>query len=1042
MKIILLNGTFIFIKISVLNFKYLFILFCCLSLSQLQAQLCAGSLGDPVVNIDFGSGTGRGSALGSSITAYTYASSGELDEGQYTIANSTSGLKGTAWHITSDHTGNANGYMMVTNCATVAGEGIFYTKTVSGLCSGTTYEFSAWIMNVMNFSSANPNVTFRISSTSGTLLGSYNTGNIGFSSSPKWLQYGLFFTTGLENEVVITILNSAPSARPGNDLALDDITFRACGPIVTSIIQNNSSTDLSVCKSEVTTYTVEGSIGTSVYTDPAYQWQVSSDNGVSWTDIAGATTTTYTFQTSAIAGTYLYRMATAQNTNITSASCRVVSNLITITVNDSSVEATITITQPICELPSGTITVTDPTNSTYSIDGVNYQTSNVFSGLSGGNYSVTAKGSSGCASSPIIANINTVSISNTTPTVDVIQPVICTNPLGTITVTSLDDEYSFDNGTTWTSINVKSGLEAGFYLIKTKNNSNCETTALSVEIIVPPGYPPTPTVTITQPDCLVQTGTITISDVAAEYSFDNGLTWTTSNSKNTLNAGKYFMLIKNALGCVSLVPYEVEIIAYDNIEPLPIAINPQQFCVQQNATLNDIVITGTNIKWYDAASNGNLLTVTTLLQNGTYYATQTVTICESERIPVEINIQNTPMPTGISVQDFCTTQKPTIASLVVSGTFIVWYDSATNGTLVPATTDLGNGVTYYASQTVNGCESVNRLAILVSIVTPSIPVNDVSDIICDDENDGSELVDLTSYQSQITSNTTVSITYFSSLSGAENQTASEQITTTANYNLSLGTTIIYVRIDSNDKCYQVVLLNLSLVSEPIIPISDTVSLCQNENVTIDAGSGFDSYLWSTGETSEKITVAAAGSYSVTVTQNHSNTVCSSTKDFSVQLSNAATIAQIETQDWTDSENVISVELADVSLGSYEYSLDGITYQDSNTFSGLISGDYTVYVRDKNGCGITNQEVFILNYPKFFTPNGDGYNDTWAVKFSESEPGLNTKIFDRYGKLLKELGVTAAWDGTYNGYELPSTDYWFVVVRASGKVYKGHFAMKR
>jgi gliding motility-associated-like protein len=162
----------------------------------------------------------------------------------------------------------------------------------------------------------------------------------------------------------------------------------------------------------------------------------------------------------------------------------------------------------------------------------------------------------------------------------------------------------------------------------------------------------------------------------------------------------------------------------------------------------------------------------------------------------------------------------------------------------------------------------------------------------------------------------------------------------------------------------------------------------------------------------------------------------------VQLSNAATIAKIETQDWTDAENVITVELADTSLGNYEYSLDGITYQDSNTFSGLLSGDYTVYVRDKNGCGTVNQEVFLLNYPKYFTPNQDGYNDTWAVKFSQSEPGLITEIFDRYGKLLKEFGATSAWDGTYNGHELPSTDYWFVVTRANGKVYKGHFAMKR
>jgi gliding motility-associated-like protein len=82
------------------------------------------------------------------------------------------------------------------------------------------------------------------------------------------------------------------------------------------------------------------------------------------------------------------------------------------------------------------------------------------------------------------------------------------------------------------------------------------------------------------------------------------------------------------------------------------------------------------------------------------------------------------------------------------------------------------------------------------------------------------------------------------------------------------------------------------------------------------------------------------------------------------------------------------------------------------------------------------------YPKFFTPNNDGYHDKWKVKFSEYEPGLIVKIFDRDGKLLKELGHEGAWDGTLNGQELPSTDYWFLVQRADGKEYRGHFTMKR
>ena len=160
------------------------------------------------------------------------------------------------------------------------------------------------------------------------------------------------------------------------------------------------------------------------------------------------------------------------------------------------------------------------------------------------------------------------------------------------------------------------------------------------------------------------------------------------------------------------------------------------------------------------------------------------------------------------------------------------------------------------------------------------------------------------------------------------------------------------------------------------------------------------------------------------------------------MSNVAKITNIETQDWTDNENIITVNTSSNSYGNYEFSIDGINYQDSNIFSGLISGAYTVYVRDKNECGIAKDEIFLLMYPKFFTPNGDGYNDTWAIKYSHIEPNLKVDIFDRYGKLLKRLTNKNSWDGKCNGHELPSTDYWFVVTRENGKEYRGHFNMKR
>ncbi|MBC7845475.1 MAG: T9SS type B sorting domain-containing protein [Flavobacterium sp.] len=474
----------------------------------------------------------------------------------------------------------------------------------------------------------------------------------------------------------------------------------------------------------------------------------------------------------------------------------------------------------------------------------------------------------------------------------------------------------------------------------------------------------------------------------------------------------------------------------------PTTNSPQTFCIQQNATLNSVAISGQNIKWYDALTNGNLLANTTLLQNGiTYYASQIINGCESERVPVLINIQNTATPTGNSSQTFCASQNPTLDTMVITGTAIKWHDNSTAGNILPISTPLLDGQTYYASQTLNDCESPTRLAITVALIS-TLPANNYDELFCDDLNDGTETVDLSSYNSSVISNTTnYNFTYYSSLSGAENETASNKISNFSSYKLALRENKIYVRINSNTPCYAVAELKLTLLSKPKITIEDIVPICDNNTITIDAGAGFDSYLWSNGAMTQTISVTNPGNFSVTVIDNHATISCSSTKAFTVKKSNKATINAIESKDWTDDDNTITVFVT--GNGEYEYSIDGENYQDSNVFSGLASGKYTILVRDKNGCGTAKDEVYLLMFPKFFTPNGDGYNDTWKIKFSDIEEGLTVKIYDRYGKLIKMLdNQTDGWNGTFNRAQLPADDYWFIVTRANGTEYKGHFSLKR
>ena len=698
----------------------------------------------------------------------------------------------------------------------------------------------------------------------------------------------------------------------------------------------------------------------------------------------------------------------------------------------------VVVTNPIgCTSSTGSIMISTVANLYSFDDGVTWNTSNT-ANLSPGNYLIRIKYTNGCPSIAYAATINTPPNAPSTPILNVSQPVSCSNPFGSISITSAAYQYSFDNGANYSTNPISGNLAAGTYLVRVKNSSGCESVALSVKINSPTDYPVNPTFTTIQPDCNNLKGTIIITDIAAEYSLDNGVTWKTNAVQSNLDPGTYYIKVKNSIGCISNAT-TIILIPFTNFTPKPTLTNPQTFCIQQNATLSSIAITGQNIKWYDALTNGPLLSDTTPLQNGiSYYASQTINGCESERIPVLINIQNTPAPTGNTNQSFCTTQNPTVSSIVISGNNIKWYNSI--GVLLSNSTSLQDGVTYNATQTVNGCESLSKIAVTISLIN-TLPANNYEELFCDDLNDGSEKVNLSNYNSKLISNTLgYRFSYYSTSLGAENQLAANQITTFSNYNLVVGENKIYVRINSNTPCYAVTELKLTLLSKPIISIQDIVPICENNTIIIHADAGYDSYLWSNGATTPSITVSTPGNFSVTVTNNYSTISCSSTKNFEVKKSNSATITAIETKDWTNNENTITIFTS--GAGDFEYSIDGIHFQDSNKFSALYSGAYTVHVRDKNGCGTATDEVFLLMYPKYFTPNGDGFNDTWNIKFSELETNLTVKIFDRYGKLIKELIQNNDWNGTMNGHELPSDDYWFVVTRADGKEYKGHFTLKR
>lgn len=254
---------------------------------------------------------------------------------------------------------------------------------------------------------------------------------------------------------------------------------------------------------------------------------------------------------------------------------------------------------------------------------------------------------------------------------------------------------------------------------------------------------------------------------------------------------------------------------------------------------------------------------------------------------------------------------------------------------------------------------------------------------------------------------------------------------------------IYARIMNIQGCYSDYPVNLVVNTFDTILADETIGLCENSILNLDAGSGFTSYEWNTDppQFTQQITVNSGGSYEVTVTNSFN---CSKTKTFTVEASGIATIEDIIINDFQEN-NSATIQISASSLGNYEFSLDDINYQDSNIFTNLLEGEYTVYVNDKKKCGVAKRTFYILDYPKYFTPNGDNYNDTWYIKNLRKRNLQNStiSIFDRYGKLIKQYNAnTEAWDGTFNGSNLPSNDYWFTLELTNGKIIKGHFTLKR
>jgi len=284
-----------------------------------QAQFCTGTLGDNIFTEgNFGEGTANLLSPDPNIAlGYNYTFNVPPVDGEYIITNNTANWSGlyNTWLGIGDNSNNPNGYMMVVNASNEPG--IFYEQMVTGLCENTLYEFSADIINLIKVGTPDhidPNVSFLLDG-----VEFFSTGNI--PESNEWMTYGFTFTTGIgadSETLTLSLRNNAPGGN-GNDLALDNISFRACGP---EIVILPDDTVINLCE-ENSSNVLQTTVLGSQYANPAFQWQQSFDEGISWEDIVGATGDAYTHPQSPT-GMYYYRLLVADGTsNLASDKCRV-----------------------------------------------------------------------------------------------------------------------------------------------------------------------------------------------------------------------------------------------------------------------------------------------------------------------------------------------------------------------------------------------------------------------------------------------------------------------------------------------------------------------------------------------------------------------------------------------------------------------------------------------------------------------------------------------------------------------------------------------
>lgn len=309
----------------------------------------------------------------------------------------------------------------------------------------------------------------------------------------------------------------------------------------------------------------------------------------------------------------------------------------------------------------------------------------------------------------------------------------------------------------------------------------------------------------------------------------------------------------------------------------------------------------------------------------------------------------------------------------------------------------------------NGCPSA--FGTINFKIAPQIALNNVlPQKICDEDRSGNEPLDLSLYSNRFTSQAN-NITFYETLNDAKkkinNISASQNLTSNKSY---------FLRFENNTNCPAVGEMKFIFKTPKISPISDTI-ICKDHRIALDAGPGFDAYLWDSGSINSNSGAMSVGEHWVDLTFDGCTT-----RQYVKLIAEEEVIIKI-----LQIENDRLTVTVTGGTSPYEYSLDGTSWQSSNVFDNLPKGIQKVYVRSAKKCTPSVREFSNINLVNIITPNGDGKNDVLDYSVLNLKNNVSFKIYDRYGKpVFAAKDGNYIWDGKDNGRNISTGSYWYML----------------